>query len=292
MTRHQFVEPHQNWTACIAPHAKDPDRPRRASHGLLCAGHHANLEQSLAELPAMLTDVESALVRYGNGLTPRVSGTRDQPLPYATDKDGESPPGQALRAVHAILASWCLLVLEEHPSSLHTPQDASQAMSTFLLRHLDWCTAQPWVDDLLRETREITSQLRRAALPSSGMHRKTLGDCKTPLACDVATHLEQVCAGTLFARVSREDTGLLPDIECTGCDYRHSPETWRALKRRLCGDESWLTSSQLSALWSVPLGSVWRWAHEDTWRRLDRRPKRYHLDDAQRSFDTRRLETT
>ena len=291
MTRHQFVDPHQTWTACIAPHAKDPDRPRQASHGMLCAGHHASLEQALAELPAMLSDVESALVRYGNGLSPKVSGTRDQPLPYATDKDGESPPGAALRAAHGVLASWCLLVLEEHPSGLHAPQDHARAMSVFLLRHLDWCTAQPWADDLLREAREVTSQLRRAALPSLGMHRKTLGDCLTPLTCDVTTHLEQACTGTLFALVSREDTGMMPDIECTGCDYRHAPDAWRPLVRRLRRDaEPMLTYAQLSQLLITPVTTLKHWRIEDDWRGTETRPGRYHHDDAQASYEARRLE--
>lgn len=289
MTRHQFVEPRTNWTACIAPHATEPERLRTASVGLLCFGHHKDLEEALAEMPALLEDVDAALVRFGNGLSPKVSGSKEQPLPYATDRDGNSPVQQAVRATHGLLASWCLLVLEEHPSGLHAPQDRADAMSRFLLTHLEWCVGQPWVDDLLRETRDMRRDLRRAALPSSGRHRKTLGECNTPLTCDLATHAEHICTGMLYAQVSRDDDGLLPNIECTGCDFQHAPDTWRPLARRLRGDESWLTAAQLSEVLRVPIGTVWFWASEDQWRRLDRRPKRYHNDDAQASYEARRL---
>jgi hypothetical protein len=289
VTRHQFVDPPQTWTACVAVHAKDPERQRQATHGLLCAGHHADLEQQLAEIPALLSEVEKALVR-SSGTGPKVTGTKEQPLPYATDRDGNSPQADALRGTHALLVSWVLLVLEEHPDRLHAPADQSGAMSRFLMTHLGWCEAQPWTDDLLDELRDNARTLRRAARPER-THWKTLGVCDLHHACDLATHDEiEPCTGTLRAKVSSEDDGPPAAIECTECGAKHMPETWRALARRLRKDDSWLTAAQLSELLRVPIGTIWRWASEDDWRRLDRRPKRYHHDDAQASYDNHRLE--
>lgn len=290
MTRHQFVDAPQTWTACIATHSKDPERPRQTSKGLLCFGHHAALEQLLAELPALLDDVNDALVRYGNGLNPKVSGTKEEPLPYGTNKDGDNPPSMALRDARAVLASWCLWLIDEHPSSLHAPQDHPTAMSRFLLRHLDWCCEQDLAGELLREMREIRTSLRHAAFPSH-IRRVELGNCDAHRACDLTSHAEvDPCDGQLRAKVSDGDDEM-PDIECTHCAARYQPIDWRPLARRLDKHNAWLTSAQLSELLRVPLGSVWRWASEDDWRRVDGRPKRYHLDDAQASYEARRVES-
>lgn len=275
MSRHRFVDDAPAWTACVVPHAKDPERPRTAHVGLLCLGHHRSLEQHLAELPALIDDVEAALVRGDNGAGPKVTGTKTPPLPFC---EGVS---DALRAAHAVLASWCLLVLEEHPDGLHSPASDLRAMSVFLLRHLDWCAAQPWVDDLLRETREQTSALR-GALTLSRTRRVPLGPCD-------ATVDQTPCPGILVAVVRTLDEGLPPAITCPACGAAHEPETWRTLARRLRGEEaSWLTSAQLSHLLRVPLKTLQRWAVEDDWRFMDCRPRRYHAEDAHQSYNEHR----
>jgi len=292
MSRHQFVEAPRPWTACIATHAKDPERHRVATHGLLCAGHHAALEQQLAEIPALLSEVERALVR-GSGAGPKVTGTKEQPLPYATDRDGNSPQADALRGAHALLVSWSLLVLEEHPDRLHAPADDTGAMSRFLMTHLEWCEGQPWTDDLLDELRDNAHNLRRAARPEQARRRVELGPCAEITGCDVETHLELTCNGILVAVVHSSDEGLPTTIACPACGTTHAPDTWRPLARRLRGGaDSWLTYAQLSQLLIVPIGTLKRWASEDDWRRLDSRPTRYHLDDAQQTFDAHRLTAT
>lgn len=288
MTRHQFVDQTPGaWTACVAPHYRDPDRPRQATVGLLCAGHHASLTKHLAELPALLTDVEDALPRGSNGAGPKVTGTREPALPFT------EAVSDALRAAHGLMASWCLLVLEEHPDGLHSPANDLRAISRFLLTHLDWCAAQPWIDDLLREARENTSALR-SVLTLSRTRRVPLGPCERPLACDVDTHLEQACTGTLTAIVNSLDEGLeglLRPIVCPVCEVAHEFGEWTALARRLRKDEEpWLTAAQLSQIHRVPVGTVWRWAAEDDWRRVadtTERGKRtrYHAEDAQRTYD-------
>lgn len=294
MTRHQFVEATPtNWTACVVPHTHDPDRQRTATRGLLCAGHYRGLEQDLTEFPALATETEHALVHFGNGLSPKVSGSKEQPLPYPVDSKGNSRPSDALRLSRDLLASWCRQVLDDHPSGLHTPALNLTALSAFLLRHLDWIAQQLWIDDLHRELRDTRHALR-SSLTTARTRVVPLGVCGLPLSCDVATHVETCCEGTLRAFVPVIDEGTDPrPIVCSSCGTEHQPEAWRGLSRRLRKDEdAWLTAAQLSELLRVPIGTVWRWAHEDEWRRVDRRPRRYHHDDAQKSYDSRRLEAT
>jgi hypothetical protein len=283
VTRHRFVEPPQTWTACVLIHAKDPDRPRTATRGFLCEGHYLILEQRLAELPALADEVEQALVR-GGGAGPKISGDPERALPF------DEAASDALRGARDLLASWCRLILDEHPGGLHAPALALPALATFLTRHLEWIAAQPWVDDLHGEFGDV-----RAALLSAQSTSRTrivaLGTCGEAPYCDLETHAERCCQGTLRAFVSTVDEGADPrPIVCSECGIEHQPETWRPLARRLRKDAAWMTAAQLSELLRVPVGTVWYWAHEDDWRRLDRRPKRYHHDDAQASYEARRLE--
>jgi len=51
----------------------------------------------------------------------------------------------------------------------------------------------------------------------------------------------------------------------------------------------WWTPAELAQIYRVPIGTIYRWASEDGWRRVRRgRAVRYHGGDAQRSHDRRR----
>lgn len=281
MTRHQFVDPPQTWTACVAGHTRDPERQRAATHALLCEGHYRNLEQLLAETSSAVDELERALVRSSSA-GPKVTGDPERALPF------DEKVSDVLHAAHALLASWTLLVLEEHPDRLHAPRDTTRDMSLFLLRHLDWCAGQDWIGDLLTEIRDMRAAMR-SALTTSRTRRVELGPCDAAVSCELTSHAEQPCTGTLTAFVHTDDDGLPTVIGCPECGTAHAPDTWRPLARRLRGGaESWLTYAQLSQLLVVPIGSLKRWASEKDWRRLEGRPTRFHLDDAQASFDEHR----
>lgn len=49
------------------------------------------------------------------------------------------------------------------------------------------------------------------------------------------------------------------------------------------------TARDIARIYGVPLGTVYRWASEDRWRRTERRPVRYHWDDVEKSREQRRL---
>lgn len=48
----------------------------------------------------------------------------------------------------------------------------------------------------------------------------------------------------------------------------------------------WLSAADLHHLWRTPTGTIYRWAHEDHWRRTSR-PVRYHAGDAERGRQKR-----
>jgi len=52
--------------------------------------------------------------------------------------------------------------------------------------------------------------------------------------------------------------------------------------------EPYLTASDLARLYRVALGTIYSWASRDNWRRTETWPRKYHLEDAQASYDRRR----
>jgi hypothetical protein len=273
VTRHRFVDNAPTVTVCVAPHVKDPERQRTAHVGLLCLGHYRALEQHLAELPALLDETEQALVRSSSA-GPKVTGTPTPPLPYS------EAAGDALRDVHARMVSWTLWLLEEHPSGLHSPADDTVALSRFLFIHRQWIAEQDLAAEMLRELREDASTLRRAMAPGR-LRIVPLGPCTRDLNGGP-------CAGLLTAVVRDSDDRLPSVISCDTCGDTNGTATWRALGRRLRGGEelSWFTAESLSRMLRVPLKTVQMWALNEQWRFIEgSKPRRYHYDDAQTTFE-------
>lgn len=261
---------------CPLDHRVDPDRERQPAPGMLvCAGHVASHGANLARIPlAYAAAVQELGRRSGSG--PKVTGTRTPPLPFDVDVS------DTLASVHAVLASWTLLALEEHPDGLHAPASTTPALAGFLATHADWCLAQSWADDLVAEVASEHARLRRVIQPTT-RRRVTLGTCPTVLA-DTS-----VCGGLLDAvidLVGDDEQGI--ELGCEHCGATWPADTWRTLARTLRGEaDHWLTYAQLSQVLQVPLTTLKRWQERDAWRSLDVRPRRFHADDAQASLDLR-----
>jgi hypothetical protein len=52
--------------------------------------------------------------------------------------------------------------------------------------------------------------------------------------------------------------------------------------------EIYLTASDLASIYHVALGTIHSWASRDSWRRTETWPRKYHVEDAQASYDRRR----
>lgn len=270
-------------TRCVLVHRLEPERPRPASVGLLCTGHYLGLEQTLADLPVLSAETDESLVK-GSSAGQRVAGNPETALPF------DDKLSDAHRKVRDLLASWSSIVVEEHPDGLHFPRFGIGPCSAFLTTHLEWISAQLWVDDLHGEITDARKALY-AALTPSRTRRVSLGPCEAPVACDVATGAVLTCQGIMQAVVHANDEALPPVIGCAACGISLQPWEWRALSKRLRGGlDPMLTLLQISQTLQVPARTLKRWAAEDEWRRQYEPAKhgqraRYHLDDAQRSFE-------
>jgi hypothetical protein len=135
---------------CVLDHRVNPDRPRRAIDGLyLCAGHRSELTRLVAEMPAKADGLRRA--RGGSG-----------PRPIGSHADLSVDEGAAAHRskMTAVVASWCRVVAEDHNI---TPPDSVELARTctWLIPHLDWCAGNRWVDEMLGELRDLTTEARR-----------------------------------------------------------------------------------------------------------------------------------
>lgn len=206
--------------ACVLSHRHEPERLRGAVDGLyVCHGCLANLEQALAEMSAHFDALARALApRSGHG--PQVTGTRERALPIdPTVADHRSD-------LRGKLASWATMIAEERdiggPGSYEVP-----LVSMWLLVHLRWACAQPWVDEYAGEVRSLRSRSLSLLYPS-GRRRVEVGAC-----------IEVGCDGVLTATIAPIDDLLPSEITCShNAEHAYPASQWVTLGRRIFGAEA------------------------------------------------------
>jgi hypothetical protein len=200
---------------CIAAHRVDPDRPRQAADGkYLCQGHLADLEQLVAEMPAIHDDL-----------------TRPStPGPKAYGGGGEShgltvddAAADLRRHMEGVVASWCRVVVEERgarPPASEAIHHTSPWLVNARTDHLGWCAANRWVDEMLAELRELRGKATGLVdLPAR----------KVPLEAPCLVHADgEPCPGTVTIIVRGDDW----TARCDTCpDPQDATPYVRALSR-------------------------------------------------------------
>lgn len=219
---------------CPLTHRTDPDRPRRATRGLLCTGHYRALADDLASMPGLHATLSSYLVRTGGGDGGR--STESDAIGIDLDPDVV----KARDNIRHLLASWALITLEEGTWST-TPDDTPAAVAVWLLHRIDWLVDQDWADELAVNVRTTVREARAQVQPNA-TYRVELGPCPEllPVVDDAGVRLDP-CTGTVIAvmqkTTSREQ---LPSfVLCTAHgddeDEPHAwgPMQWHALGRRM-----------------------------------------------------------
>lgn len=182
---------------------------------MVCRGCLANLEQALAELPAQYRGL--SVVASGGSAGAKVSGSPEARLPI------NPAAAEARRDILWKLVSWLRLIAEERGISEPTSNDIG-VVTCWLLVHLRWACAQPWVDEFALELRGMRARALSLLFPS-GRRRITVGSC-----------VETGCPGVLTATVARTDDVLPSSVDCD-LDPEHawSSSQWPVLGRRLHG---------------------------------------------------------
>lgn len=277
-------------------------RPGTAAGGRrLCPACHRRLTTGIRLLPDLYRDCERVLGgAAAKGLRERTSGG---PLP--TGLPFNAAAAEARAAILGLLGSWSGLVAQER--RLTPPERGIGTLSVFLLRHADWLAAHPAAAEATREVARLVTRARRVAHPEQ-VRRVDLGAC-----------VEPDCGGRLSATVRAGAPAAYPAVSCDA-DPLHTwaGHQWTQLRRRMprpgtaaataaatataattaattggtvAGGalaERWLTAADISRLWSTPVGSVYRLASEQSWRRRQRSGRTYYSEaDAHDCFSRR-----
>lgn len=260
----------------------------------LCAGCHRRLAEDIRRLPGLYRDCERVLGgASAKGLRERTSGGPLPGLPF------NAAAAEARAAIMTVLGSWSGLVAQER--RLRPPERGITALSVFLLRHTDWLAAHPAAAEATREVARLVVRADRVAHPDQS-RRIGLGGCVVP-----------GCAGLLSATVPGGAAGGHPAVNCDA-DPQHSwaGHQWTQLRRLMpraataagagtatevapgeapaqgAVAERWLAATDIARLWDTPVGTVYRLASEQRWRRQHRSGRTFYSEaDAHDCFSRR-----
>ncbi len=212
---------------CPLTHHSDPTRPRRATYGPFCGGHHQGILDALHGLPSLYDELAERLMGSGGGDGPRAHDD-------ATGLDLDPHVVEARTAIRSQLVGWTRITLEDGPWK-YPPTDSIRDICAWLGDRLDWILCQPWAPDFADE---VIGSWRhgRALIQPNNVYRIELGPCPELLGED-----QERCPGTVIA-VMRKATAreLLPSVvHCTehGNDpdepHAWEPMQWHTPGRRM-----------------------------------------------------------
>lgn len=255
----------------------------------LCVRCERRLSADLSRLVSLYEECGRQLGGAARGTTvSRTSGGFSPGIAFNT------AVADARSAIVALLSTWSALVADQR--RVAAPPREAGSMARFLRRHLAWLSAHDAAGDLCAE---VSAAVRRAhgAVHPLPLRRVRVGAC-----------VQDHCPGELTALVRAPEADLPPEIVCSGdAAHRWPTHEWVRLSRRLAGGADaqggasrqraasgqgaaggWLSAYDITRLWGVPTGSVYRLASEKRWRR-GRSGGRlyYHATDVERTFGRR-----
>jgi hypothetical protein len=188
-------------------------------------------------------------------------------------------------SILGVLASWSGMVVEER--HVTAPPRTVDAMAKFLCNHIDWLAAHIAAAEVTDEVTWLVRSAHHVAYPAP-VRRVPIGAC-----------VEVGCPGELIALVRLHESLLPPEISCDAdpC-HKWAAHQWMQLSRRMRAASSiatsttrWLSAKDISRLWVIPPGSVYRLASEQRWRRHSQAHRTYyHEADVLRTLNQRKPE--
>jgi hypothetical protein len=243
----------------------------------LCSACVIRLTSGLTRLPRMYDEC-GLLLGGSDRPRERTSGGGSSPgLPFNT------AAAEARAVILGVLRSWAGLVVGKRVVA--PPRDTVAGVVQFLIRHAGWLAAHEAAGELSEEVERAVRRARYVIDPSPGRGMR-VGTC-------VVAH----CEGELTAVVRVDRADPLVEISCAAVSsHRWSAQEWMGLSRGASEDRTerpvrpaptvrWLSAQDISLLWGVPSGSVYRHASEQRWRRRTGKGRTfYHEEDVLRSL--------
>lgn len=145
-----------------------------------------------------------------------------------------------------VLASWARVIREDR--ALAWPERVTVTTERRTLSaHIEWCAAQPWVDELAAEVRGLLNQLRRAN-GTGERGPKPVGVCPT-------LYDDGECGGSLWLDDTRSD------VTCGECGRVFAPDELRHLGDMLIG-QGYVEVFRAEWFTGVPASTIRRWVAE------------------------------
>lgn len=253
-------------------------RRRVVAWSRLCRACRDELAAGLESLPGLYNECGR---RLGGSDRPRGTAVSSSSMP---GMPFNAPAADVRARILGVLGSWSGMVAEER--RVTAPERSVGALATFLGRHVDWIAAHTAATEATEEVAQLVRVARRVAYPNP-VRRVAIGGC-----------VEVGCGGELVAFVHPQAPLLPAEIRCD-VDPCHSwfEHHWIQLSHRMGTVPSiatatttrWLSAADISRLWSIPPGSVYRLASEQQWRRRNQaRRTYYHEVDVLQTFGQRK----
>ncbi|MFE4017435.1 hypothetical protein ACFXPZ_08430 [Streptomyces sp. NPDC059101] len=179
------------------------------------------------------------------------------------------------------LASWGGLVAQER--GVAAPARTVPSLARWLVGHVEWLAAHPAGGEFSVELQRLVRAARRVTSPG-GVRRVSVGAC-----------VESGCGGTLVARTGGAGAGWA-EIRCDAdAGHRWAECEWGLLRGRMApsgagggGRRQWLSPQDVSRVWGVSMGSVYRLASENGWGRRRAGGRSYYDEaDVRRTLSAR-----
>ncbi|MCD2193492.1 hypothetical protein LQ327_08865 [Actinomycetospora endophytica] len=153
--------------------------------------------------------------------------------------ESETPPQHPA----TVLAGWVRLIAEERFAELplkqqkiarlkraswHQLGSSVVELADYLYRHVDWCCAQPWLDEYASAIRELHSQLRTVTRVFTGEHRPAvIGRCNMITNPEAPLEEQEWCGEPLYTPRSGDT------ITCRRCGAYWRRRDWLVLGREM-----------------------------------------------------------
>lgn len=186
----------------------------------LCSQCAWELEQALAEMPALLDELDTTLTRQAK-MSDASDGGRaaEKPLPFHVTAS------EVLIDLRVYLVGWVKDLANDDPARY--PTDDLVAMSTWLLARLGDITLHDAADDIHEEIVTTSRQAWRVVDRAANRTRFAVGPCPELTPEDGVQ-----CAGEVWAYIPTSEERPAR-LECSSCGARWETHQWLRVGKRI-----------------------------------------------------------
>jgi hypothetical protein len=205
------------------------DRP--VGDGYCCARCAHDLERALGDIPAVVHQLNLTLAKQTRYADRAERGGNEQPLPM------DPQASAAASELRAHLVGWVRLVAEERGWAL--PEDTLDAMSRWMLHHVEWLRhhqaghdcVEELTGDMRTARRVIDVPANRTTVPVGPCPEVTPPDPMFMVDARVPTTVSH-CPGEVRAYIPNTDTQPAR-LECSACHTVWESWQWLRAGRRI-----------------------------------------------------------